>query len=305
MDEYSIKTMAWLDSRFRRVDNEGIYFAHQPIYGFRVGHCEPLLLDRYIRTIRILKCLSKYNVRHLLDVGAAEGYKAALAQKLLGVAHVECCDLSAEAGKRTEEIFKIKSCQADIHQLPYKDRQFDAVICSETLEHVTDVHKAVRELARVANKVIIITVPNETSECVEENRERQTMHGHINAFDEATLSYVSAEGWNVCHEGIMSHYLKYLRTLADAEVVHSSKGRLSVRCAIQLYNVSRPLIRPLCNRYVVAACIWFDRLVLRAANKYDAHLYCLSRRDGKEKPVRGNRVSILDVLNFSVPLHRL
>ena len=39
MDTYTEDTKSWLDQRFREVDAEGVFLAHQPIYGFRRGHC--------------------------------------------------------------------------------------------------------------------------------------------------------------------------------------------------------------------------------------------------------------------------
>ena len=54
--------------------------------------------------------------------------------------------------------------QADITKLPVPDKLFDCTICFDILEHVTDDHAAVMELARVTRKRIIITVPRENEE---------------------------------------------------------------------------------------------------------------------------------------------
>jgi hypothetical protein len=44
--------------------------------------------------------------------------------------------------------------------LPYPDRSFDTVICSDVLEHIGDGHEdALSELNRIARKKVIITVP--------------------------------------------------------------------------------------------------------------------------------------------------
>jgi len=50
---------------------------------------------------------------------------------------------------------------ADIACLPFKDRAFDLVICSEVLEHIPDESGAVRELARVLKpgKNLVVSVP--------------------------------------------------------------------------------------------------------------------------------------------------
>lgn len=54
--------------------------------------------------------------------------------------------------------------QCDISQFPYpgKDEEFDAVVCSEVLEHLFEPHTAIKEFARLLQPggKLIITVPN-------------------------------------------------------------------------------------------------------------------------------------------------
>jgi len=54
----------------------------------------------------------------------------------------------------------IVDVHGSIYHLPFKDRSFDTVIISEVLEHLEQPANALRELARVSKKRIIITVPN-------------------------------------------------------------------------------------------------------------------------------------------------
>jgi ubiquinone/menaquinone biosynthesis C-methylase UbiE len=54
---------------------------------------------------------------------------------------------------------QVKFVDADITKLPFKNRQFDTVICAHTLEHVRNIQLAVKELRRVAKKRLIIIVP--------------------------------------------------------------------------------------------------------------------------------------------------
>jgi ubiquinone/menaquinone biosynthesis C-methylase UbiE len=46
-------------------------------------------------------------------------------------------------------------------QLPFDDREFELVCAIETLEHVTDPERAVAELARVAGRHVLASVPRE------------------------------------------------------------------------------------------------------------------------------------------------
>lgn len=50
---------------------------------------------------------------------------------------------------------------ADVRNLPFKNKQFDAVLCAEVLEHIPlkDLPKALSELSRVSKKYIIVSVP--------------------------------------------------------------------------------------------------------------------------------------------------
>jgi ubiquinone/menaquinone biosynthesis C-methylase UbiE len=53
--------------------------------------------------------------------------------------------------------------QADAQNLPFKDRVFNQVLCSEVLEHLLDPSASLQEIARVLDHqgVAIISVPNE------------------------------------------------------------------------------------------------------------------------------------------------
>lgn len=47
----------------------------------------------------------------------------------------------------------------DIYNLPFKDQQFDTVLCSHTIEHVEHPEKFFRELKRIGKKVSIVIPP--------------------------------------------------------------------------------------------------------------------------------------------------
>jgi SAM-dependent methyltransferase len=50
---------------------------------------------------------------------------------------------------------------ASVDALPFAARSFDVVTCLEVLEHLTDPAAAVRELARVARRAVVVSVPYE------------------------------------------------------------------------------------------------------------------------------------------------
>lgn len=47
--------------------------------------------------------------------------------------------------------------QADIHQLPFRDDSFASVVCGDVLEHLKDPPRALREMWRVAPKIVLTT----------------------------------------------------------------------------------------------------------------------------------------------------
>lgn len=47
----------------------------------------------------------------------------------------------------------------DIYRLPFRDQQFDSVLCSHTLEHVEEPDRFFRELCRVGRRVVLVLPP--------------------------------------------------------------------------------------------------------------------------------------------------
>ena len=50
---------------------------------------------------------------------------------------------------------------AKIEALPFKDGEFDTVVCTHVIEHVLEYREAIAELRRIAKKRLIIIVPRE------------------------------------------------------------------------------------------------------------------------------------------------
>jgi len=66
-------------------------------------------------------------------------------------------------GNSTAEEWSAKKCsiQSDITDIPLKDETFDYILCTEVLEHVFSIEKALTELVRLVKKQgeILITIP--------------------------------------------------------------------------------------------------------------------------------------------------
>lgn len=64
---------------------------------------------------------------------------------------------------------------AKVEKLPFKDGEFDTVICTHVIEHVLDYRAAIAELRRITKKRLIIIVPRE-------REYRYTFNPHFNFF---------------------------------------------------------------------------------------------------------------------------
>lgn len=88
----------------------------------------------------------------------------------------------------------LRLAYADIARLPFKDRSFDVIVCTEVIEHLpSDVLlRGVAEMRRVARNHIVLSVPykqrvwNELFKCVECGHEANTM-AHLHYFDESII----------------------------------------------------------------------------------------------------------------------
>jgi len=300
MDEYTRKTKAWLDTRFRYYDEDGIYHAHQSIYGFRSDHAEPRPITRYLCLYQVLKALSRIPCRSVLDVGGAEGYKAYLARELLGV-DVLLSDLSEEACMRGRDLFRLDSATADIHSLPFRDGSVDAVLCSETLEHVTDWQKALDEILRVARKAVVITVPYESEALIERLKETKESHTHIHSFTPKSFDFLLARNYRVFCSRLISPLLYFYELLLEPrEVEHRNDSRYP-RLFKTLYHASIPLLKRVMNERALASVIRLDEIACRFHKGCSGLLFVIRTDFEKGEGGRPRSVSAYQVVATTVP----
>ncbi len=107
-------------------------------YTERVRVEEAMLLERHARG-------------RILDAGCGTGYHLRALDDVIGVdASGEMVRLARKTGKPVRK--------ADVEKLPFRDDEFDTVLCMYSVLNVCDWRKAVRELCRVARdsgKVIV------------------------------------------------------------------------------------------------------------------------------------------------------
>ena len=97
----------------------------------------------------------------ILDAGCGEGFFSSLLKNRYPEAEIVGCDGAEEAlDIARRNVSGVRFETANLYELPYRDQEFEVVICSEVLEHLTDPKVALKEVHRVGKKVLI-TVPHE------------------------------------------------------------------------------------------------------------------------------------------------
>jgi ubiquinone/menaquinone biosynthesis C-methylase UbiE len=277
---------------------DGIYYAHQPIYGYRSNYSSGSDISRYMLTKSILNTINNYSFKTFIDIGGAEGYTANLVRKIFK-ADVMSTDLSVSACHRAKEIFNIEAVPCDIHSLPFKDNMFDIVLCSETLEHVTNYKQAIKELLRITKHVLIITVPHESPELVEENIKEKVPHGHINAFDIHTLDYLKNEGYSIKYEKTLSPYLVIPRIVIE--------GRKKEKPGILtfLYNSITPLLRVVFREKTAVRISNADKWFSKKFGKYGGITYAVEKNNAIIKNALIKTISTQDFIDEKVKPYKL
>jgi 2-polyprenyl-3-methyl-5-hydroxy-6-metoxy-1,4-benzoquinol methylase len=133
----------------------------------------------------------------VLDVGCGEGVLTHRWAQELGdrpVVGVDLGDekLAAEWRKRRRENLRFQTASADA--LPFASGEFDLVAAIEVLEHVPEPERTLEEMARVANRNLLVSVPREPvwrALNVARGaylRELGNTPGHVNHFSKAGLT---------------------------------------------------------------------------------------------------------------------
>ncbi len=101
------------------------------------------------------------DIRRLADVGCGANLTYDLKAAENGT-RVTAVDFSGTFLAMAPRHPGIALVQGDVTELPFRDGHFDAVVCSETLEHVSDDAAAVNEIARILRPGgwLFVTVPN-------------------------------------------------------------------------------------------------------------------------------------------------
>jgi ubiquinone/menaquinone biosynthesis C-methylase UbiE len=153
---------------------------------------EPAFLHR--RTL-VRRLLPREAPARVLDVGCGDGSLAEDLRRRTGAA-LTMADLSWRRVERaTGRNPGSAAAQASIYGLPWRDRSFDLVVCTDLLEHLDDPAAAMAELVRVSARHVLVSVPNritiEKTLCPHCGKD-YFLYGHQHSFGREGLQRLAA-----------------------------------------------------------------------------------------------------------------
>jgi ubiquinone/menaquinone biosynthesis C-methylase UbiE len=116
------------------------------------------LMDRF--HVDLIAEVSSFSPTTVLDAGCGEGRTSEVIRS--SGPRVTGLELEADAlSKAPRAVDGLGFVAGSVYDLPFPDRSFDVVTCTEVLEHLTDPAGALSELVRVARSGVVVTVPRE------------------------------------------------------------------------------------------------------------------------------------------------
>ena len=124
----------------------------------------PNFVFRYIEQKRIKKLIELARIKStdkVLEVGCGAGHilEKIKTGKLYGI---DISEIQIErAKKRLGNSVELKKAPGE--NIPYEDKYFDKILCSEVIEHVLDPREVFKEISRVLkdNGILSLSIPNE------------------------------------------------------------------------------------------------------------------------------------------------
>ena len=117
------------------------------------------LINGFYEKIRLI--VKDLNCQSILDAGCGDGETLIRLKRCLPD-NVAAFDINkGQIDDARNRLPDVKIETQDIYQLPYDDKSFDLILCLEVLEHLKNPSSALKEIARVTSKHLIVSVPSE------------------------------------------------------------------------------------------------------------------------------------------------
>jgi ubiquinone/menaquinone biosynthesis C-methylase UbiE len=131
-------------------------------------HTNPMqrrLIDRFHRVV--VAKIGELAPESILDAGCGEGFVAEILLRQMPGLSLTGFDFNPESVALARQMnANAAFVEASIFDIPFEPNSFDVVGCFEVLEHQTDPAAALKELARVSRKHVIMSVPHEPYFCL-------------------------------------------------------------------------------------------------------------------------------------------
>jgi SAM-dependent methyltransferase len=123
------------------------------------------LIDRFHKTV--LQKIEDLHPASFLDAGCGEGFVASLILERVPDAQLTGFDFNPASVDMAKAMNPTANfVVASIFEIPFGPQSFEVTGCFEVLEHQTDPAGALRELARVTARSLILSVPHEPYFCL-------------------------------------------------------------------------------------------------------------------------------------------
>jgi SAM-dependent methyltransferase len=94
------------------------------------------------------------------DVGCGTGYLLRYVRDHSPVKPARLAGVEIVVPQLSENV-GIEFFEGKVEKLPFKDKEFDTVVCTHVIEHILDYRSAIAELRRITSRRLIIVVPME------------------------------------------------------------------------------------------------------------------------------------------------
>lgn len=123
------------------------------------------LIDRFHE--KITGIVTSLHPVTLLDAGCGEGFVAEIFLRAMPGLHLTGFDpLPQAVGLARRRSPGATFDVGSIYEIPHPDDSFDVVCCFEVMEHLHEPDKALAEMARVAKRAVVLSVPHEPFFCL-------------------------------------------------------------------------------------------------------------------------------------------